>query len=343
MIFKRKSVVLLLLMFVLAIGLVMSGCGAAEPETVPDGEEAVDDFPSKPITFVQHNEPGSGGDINARTAAKVAEHYLGVPINFVTRPGGNGADAINFALRLPADGYTIMHWTASHSGYFNMPGYGSTADDFDYIINFLDVAYMLCVNSSSPIQNFDDFVEFAKENPGKVSISGSRIGSVHHQNLFAMTSELGLDVTYVPQEGGAAALAAALGGHVTGLVYRPSDMLDYVKNGDLRPIVHFADKRDPDYPDVPTINEAGLKMAPIQQKNGLMVPKGVPENRKEIIYNAFYQGMDEPEWIDHREKTNQFDGRTSPDYKEGSEAMTKLFLADVEFAKEYLTEIGILQ
>ena len=339
MVFNKKSIVLLILVSIVMVGLMLSGCGAKDSQPAPSGgDQAVqDDFPNKPITYVQHNEPGSGGDINARTVARLAEYYLGVPINFVTRPGGNGADAINFAFRQPRDGYTIMHWTASHSGYFNMPGYPATADDFDYIINFLDVAYILAVNTSSPIQNIEEFVQYARENPGAISISGSRIGSIHHQNLFALTAEADIDVTYVPQQGGAAALAAALGGHVTGLVYRPADMLEYVKDGSLRPLVIFDTKRDPEYPDTPTIAEAGFEMQPLLQKNGLMIPKGVPENRKQIIYDAFYKAMDEPEWQDFLEQTSQADGRTS------SEEMTEMFLKEVEFANHYLKEIGVIQ
>ncbi|MGI6226635.1 MAG: tripartite tricarboxylate transporter substrate binding protein [Peptococcales bacterium] len=328
----KKSYLAYLVLIIILASLFAIGCGGSDKEAA---KEEV--FPTKPITLIQWNEPGSGGDIVYRTISKLAQEQLGVPINLENRTGGNGAEALNIVMKAPADGYTISHWSASLSGFMNMPGFPVKAEDFDYLVRFTNLSYMLCVNSELPIQNAEEFIEYAKVNPGQLTVSGSRIGSIHHQNLFAMCKEIGIDVVYVPAEGGSAALANALGGHVDGLIYRPSDMLPYVKEGTLRPILLFDTERDPNYPGVPTIKEIGLEMNPFMQSNGIMIKKGASEEVKQIIIEAFERAREEPEYQEYLKKTHQGDGKIP------QKEFEEIFLKEVKSAESYLREIGVIE
>ncbi|GBF33307.1 hypothetical protein DCCM_2406 [Desulfocucumis palustris] len=327
----RLKLFLILSLLVIA-ALAVSGCGGGGT-----GEQAKDDYPAKEITFLQWNDPGSAGDTYVRTITKLAEAELGQPIKIVTKTGGNGAEALVDVLKAPGDGYTLSHFSSSLSGFMNMPGFPAKAEDFDYLVRAQVSTYMLAVNSKLPIKNVDEFIAYAKQNPDKLSITGSRIGSVHHQNLFNMINEAGVSLKYVPQEGGSAALKEVLGGHVDGLVYDPAQILPYVQEGTLRPIVVFAEEKDANYPDVPTINEAGFKMKPSYQVRGVMAKKGIPDNRKEIIVNAFNKAMETAEWEEYLKKTNTTYKKMTP------EDFTAEFLAETTEANDYLKKIGIVK
>jgi tripartite-type tricarboxylate transporter receptor subunit TctC len=295
------------------------------------------EFPERELTFIHWNGPGSSGDTVVRTLCKAAEPHFGQPIKIVTRTGGNSVNALNMVLKEPADGYTISFFSASLSGFMNMPGFTPKPEDFDPLVRALQKSYMLCVNTKLPINNVKEFIDYAKKHPNEITISGTRIGSIHHQNLFFMIKEAGVKVNYLPCKGGGAAMKEALGGHVNGVVYAPHSMLPHVKKGTLRPLVIFSHNRDPNYSETPTIQEAGFKMEPIYQVNGVMLKKGVPADRRFKIFDAFSDALEDPEWKAYVKKAHHTTRMVLPD------DLTANFLRETEAAKGYLKEIGVVQ
>ena len=295
------------------------------------------DFPEHNLTFIQFNDPGSSGDMFVRTLCKVAEPHFGKPIKIITRTGGNGADAISLVMKAPADGYTLSQFTASMTGYMNMPGFPGKPNDFDYLLGGAQYPYMLCINSKLPIKNIDDFIKYLKKKPNGLTVSGSRVGSVHHQNIFFMAKEAGVKVNYLPCKGGSAALKEALGGHVDGVNYTTFKMLPYVKKGILRPIVVFSYERDSEYPDVPTIKEAGFKMEPVIQVDGVMLKKGVPPHIKYKIFKALCDATEEPEYKEFLKRAHKNIRLVLP------QDFAANYLRQVQEAKSYMKEIGILK
>lgn len=294
-------------------------------------------FPDHELKYISWCDAGSGCDSTIRTLTGLVEKDLGQPIKVLIKTGGNGSIALGEVLKSPADGYTLSHWSASLAGFMNMPQFPAKPTDFDYLVRAISKNYMIALNSKLPIKNFDEFLKYAKENPGKLTISGSRVGSIHHQNVFFMAEEAGVEISYFPAKGGSAALKEALGGHVSGVNYTPNDMLPYVKKGMLRPIVIFALERDPSFPDTPTINEAGLTMAPLPQENGVMLKKGVPASRRFRLFNAFNDALETQEWKDYLKKTHRTSNPVLPDdFRED-------FLKKTIAAKRYLKTIGILK
>jgi tripartite-type tricarboxylate transporter receptor subunit TctC len=295
------------------------------------------EFPDRPLTFIQWNGPGSSGDTVVRTLCKAAEPYFGQPIKIVNRTGGNSSNALNMVLKEPADGYTISFFSASLSGFMNMPGFGPKPEDFDPLVRALQKVYMLCVNTKLPINNIKEFIDYAKKNPNEITIAGTRIGSIHHQNLFFMLKEAGIKVNYLPCKGGGAAMKEALGGHVNGVVYSPHSMLPHVQKGTLKPIVVFSHTRDGSYPDTPTIQEAGFKMEPIYQVNGVMLKKGVPADIRFKIFDAFSDALEDPAWKAYVKKAHHSTRMLLPGDLRAN------FMRELEAAKGYLKEIGVLQ
>ncbi len=293
------------------------------------------DFPTKELNFVHWNDPGSSADIYVRRLNMIAEKYLKKPIRIVSKPGGNTAIAASYVLNAPADGYTLMHFSAGLSGFMNTPGYPAKPTDFDYLVNAQTIAFMFVIDADLPAKNFAEFVDYARKNDGKLTITGSRVGSMHHQNLFAMAKELGLNLQYLPAAGGSEAMKNLLGKHVQGLVYDPQSMLPYIKQGLIRPIVVFSTKRDPSIPEAPTTAEVGLKMQPIPQVRGVMAKKGIPPEVRKIIVDAYQAALADPDWQEYLKSTNSITDNLTP------EEMETRFLQEVTNAKEYLREIGI--
>lgn len=326
--FNAKKIIIISIVLTLTIALV-SGCGKSQQPKAK--------FPDKPLTYYSWNDAGSSGDQYVRAICKAAEKQLGQPIKIVIKTGGNGTEALTEVMKEPADGYTISHYAASLSGFMNMPGFPFKPEDFDAFGRIMEKNYMLAVNSKLPIKNLDEFIDYARKNPDKLRITGSRVGSVHHQNIYGLTKKAGIKVTYVPAKGGSEALKNALGGHVDGIVYTPADMLQHVKSGTLRPIVNFAGKRDENYPDVPAITETNYKFDPVLQVNGVMLKKGVPEENKAILAEAFKKAMNDPEFEQFLAKTGNKKGWKDPKEFQAD------FLREYKEAREFMIEIGIIK
>ncbi|KJS02881.1 MAG: hypothetical protein VR68_02120 [Peptococcaceae bacterium BRH_c4a] len=319
-----------LLTAVLLCAAIIAGCGGQDQAKKPK-------FPEKPLTYYSWNDPGSSGDQFVRAICKAAEKQLGQPINIVVKTGGNGAEALSEVIKAPADGYALSHYASSLSGFMSMPGFPYKPDDFEAFARVQEKNYMLAINADLPIKNLDEFVEYARKNPEKLRITGSRVGGVHHQIAYTLAKKADFKITYVPAKGGSEALKNTLGGHVDGIVYTPIDMLQHVKSGKLRPIVNFTSQKDQNYPDVPLITETKYKFDPMYQINGLMLKKGVPEDVKAILVDAFKKAMDDPEFEQFLIKAD-----TRKGWKDPKDFQAE-FVREYKESKDFMTEMGILK
>jgi len=289
--FRVRALSVALILFVM-VGMTLASGGLAV---------AADDYPTKPITMIVAFSPGGGTDVAARTVAKYAEQYLGQRIVVENRPGAGGQIGFTALAKARPDGYTI--------GLINIPtinlltavrsGVTYQVTDFASIANIVQDPIVLAVPANSPFQTLDDFLTYARENPGKLVIGGDGPQSNNQLQILVAGDALDFTFTYVSYDGAAPALTAALGGHVQATVPTLGEALQYVESGQLRVLAVFANERFPMLPEVPTVKElTGVDVPPVgASSRGIAAPKGVPAERLAKLQEVFAQVMQDPEFI----------------------------------------------
>ncbi|WP_425072116.1 Bug family tripartite tricarboxylate transporter substrate binding protein [Sagittula sp. S175] len=238
---------------------------------VPFAAMAQEDYPNRPITLVVPYGAGGTTDVSARQMATMAEKILGQPIVVENQPGASGTNAMRAVASAEPDGYTLIATTSSPS--FVTPalrdvGYDPLAD-FTAIMNYSGPFHGVLVPADSPYDTLDALIEGAKSGAVTYGTAGAMGGA--HLAFASVARETGATLQHVPFDGAAKATAAVLGGHVNAALvpaYR-----DLVKDGQLRLLGVLDGANDPDFPDAPTLKEAGLA-AEFPSIVGIMAPDG---------------------------------------------------------------------
>jgi len=243
---------------------------------------------------------GGGTDAVARALASATEKYLGKPIVIINKTGGSGAVGMTEGSKTKPDGYTVTMITREIVSLPLMDLCPVTADDFDLISNInLDPA-IITVKSDSKYQNISQVIEDAKKNPGNI-----KFASTAKPNFYVLAIELAEKVKFnhIPYNGAAEAIPAVLGGHADFTITSPGEVISQVNSGQLKPLAVMADKRLTGLPDVPTMKEEGFDVTSATWR-GLAVPKGTPQDVKDILAGAFDQGTKDQQFIDFMNKAN---------------------------------------
>ncbi len=254
---------------------------AALAAALPAGHAAAADYPNKPVSLTVAYSPGGATDFQARIVTMVAANkgLLGQPIVILNRPGAGGKVGWNhFASRASTDGYQMAAYNVPHfiaqSIKFKTK---YNIDNLEPIANWGADPAVLIVNKSSKFNSVKDLAAWAKDNPGKVTVSGAGLFVGHHIAFLQIQKALGVKLRYVPHKGGAPALKSVLGGQVMAGVNNLSD--SYRSRGNLK-ILGIADlQRDKQFlPDVPTFKEQGYDVDDSSVNfRGIMVRKGTPQ------------------------------------------------------------------
>lgn len=206
------------------------------------------EFPTKPVTFIVPWGPGSAIDIVGRTLANGAKKYLGQPVIVENKAGGAGAVGAQYMLTKPPDGYTMGITSLNpflisyHTGTLNH----HPTDDFTHIMRVCGYLFAVAVRADSPWKNIQEFVQYARANPGKISYASSGVGSTGHINMeeFALLAKI--QVTHVPYKSGHESNTALLGGHVEAL--SDAAWAPLVSAGKFRVLLIYANERSPGTP-----------------------------------------------------------------------------------------------
>ncbi|MGI9522854.1 MAG: tripartite tricarboxylate transporter substrate binding protein [Hyphomicrobiaceae bacterium] len=249
-------------------------------------------FPDKPIELVCTTKPGSGA---ARWCQMMAEELkkpeqLGTPINVIFKSGGSNHEPTLYVANKPADGYTLLHVSASFKGYFNLPHYQKTFDDFVLLGRVEKHLYGIAVRCDDPdIKSWKDLVNYAKANPGKLAMGSNKVGSNHHRHHVALYSDLGLNVRFIPYRGTGGVVKDVVGKHLRVGFAQPGKWNSHIKAGTICPLALLNETRlgDPQWKDVPAITELGAKYTIPHQWQGFMVRKGTPEEAMNSLASAF--------------------------------------------------------
>ena len=232
---------------------------------------AQQDYPTRPITLVVPYGAGGTTDISARQMATMAEKILGQPFVVENQPGASGTNAMRAVASAEPDGYTLIATTSSPS--FVTPalrdvGYDTLAD-FTPIMNYSGPFHGVVVPADSPYDTLDALIEGAKSGAVTYGTAGAMGGA--HLAFASVAKDTGTILQHVPFDGASKATAAVLGGHVDAALvpaYR-----DLVQDGQLRLLGVLDGTKDPDFPDAPTLKEAGLA-AEFPSIVGTMAPEG---------------------------------------------------------------------
>jgi tripartite-type tricarboxylate transporter receptor subunit TctC len=251
-------------------------------------------FPAKPISLLVPFAPGGGADLSVRMLAKAAEATLGQPVTIVNKPAGGGATAMREVAQAAPDGYTLVDFSAilaTIAPHIRDVPY-DPLKDFTPIMNFGAFNTFVAVRAESPYRSLEQLLEFARANPRVATIGISVIGASSHLGMARVAADRKVDFTFVPFGGGAPAVTALLGRHVTAAV-TSGEVLPHVKSGEVRLLASLMGKRAPDYPDVPTVRDLGFSWS-MNSWLGIAGPAGMPAEVVARLEKAFLQAMQDP-------------------------------------------------
>ena len=255
-------------------------------------------FPERDITLVVPWAAGGGTDTLARTLAKNAKKYFGVNINVVNKVGGTGAVGMNSVATGRADGYTVGVITFNLSTY-RMIGLAELSyKDFDLIALLNRSPAGFSVKTDSQFKTLKDLVEYTKANPGVVTVGHSGPGQPWHLSTALLAASYNLKFRFVPFDGAAPTRVALVGGHITMASSGMDEMLQFYKTKQIRMLAAITPTRNPFFPDVPTVGEAGYPIEnPIFDWRGLGVAKGTPPEILKVLRDGFRKAAEDPEYI----------------------------------------------
>jgi putative tricarboxylic transport membrane protein len=269
-------------------------------------EQKEDDFPSKPITIVVPFSAGGSGDTMSRTFAKIAEQNFGQQFIIVNKPGGSGAIALSHALTKPADGYTILYHSSTLPFTMASGGIPFTPEDIQPVAIMVSNYQVLSVPADSPFKTFEDFVQYGKDNPGKLKIGGAGINGTNHVFGLKIIEETGIEADYVSYDGGGDTLRAILGGNVHATVTSGEVVTQSVEEGKVRLLGVSSAERVADQPEVPTFKELGLESIDDELIWRAFFGKpGIPPERLAKFNELVVKVSESPEWGEYVETTNQ--------------------------------------
>jgi tripartite-type tricarboxylate transporter receptor subunit TctC len=256
---------------------------------------AQDKWPSQPIRIVNAFAAGGATDITLRTAAEELRDILGVNVIVENKPGANGIIAMEEVSRRPADGYTLLGGPSSmSSGLLTMKQKLS----FDFDDKFTIVSpvgegppSMILVRKELGIKDWKAFVDYAKNNPGKIRYAspGARTGP--HIDMMLIESRLGVDWTHLPQRGGGGILKALSNADANTGLLNIAVAAPLLKAEEVVPVVTTAKKRIQNYPNVPTLDEVGIKGVGNTLWHAIWAPAGTPPEVINKLFEAVQKAM----------------------------------------------------
>lgn len=255
--------------------------------------QAQADYPNKPIKLIVAFPPGGTSDIMGRLIADELGKVLKQPVIVDNIAGAGGIVGMERAVRLPADGYTLIQTGVGQSavahGVDPNLKYNSMTD-FIHLTQVNAGPNVLVVHPSQPFKTVKDIVDYAKKNPGMLDYGYTHAASGHMaMELFKQTT--GIFLTGIPYKGGGPMLNDLLAGTIPMVFLNQDVVMPYVRSGKLRAIAVSSKERNALYPDVPTVAESGYKGFEATSWSGVSVVKGTPQVIVDKLEAALTQAM----------------------------------------------------
>jgi tripartite-type tricarboxylate transporter receptor subunit TctC len=254
------------------------------------------DYPDRPLRYIVPQAPGSASDTSARIIAAELTRILGQQVVVDNRPGGALTIGIGMVVRAAPDGYTI--------GYGNIGGLAinrsMTKVPYDALKDIQPVAQtnsngmLLAVAPSLPVKSVRELIDYARAYPGKLSNASSGSGTPGHFGGEMFKDMAKLDIVHVPYKGGAAAMTELMAGRVHLMFESMSSIIQHHRSGRLRGLAVTSPRRSTAYPDIPTLDEAGVPGYDMTVWAGLITPAGIPKPVLAKLNDAINKAMTAP-------------------------------------------------
>jgi tripartite-type tricarboxylate transporter receptor subunit TctC len=285
-------------------GLLLGGAALVLPLALPPLANA-QAFPSKPITLIVPWPAGGSTDRHLRALAEIASKNLGQTIAVENRPGGGGTTGPGtMALTAKPDGYTIAQYPM---GMLRVPHMQKVQwdplKDFTFIIGVSGYTFGFTVRSDSPYKTFNEYIDAARKEPGKIDYGSTGIGTSPHLLMEDLAGNAKISLNHVPFKGNADLTQALLGGHVMAM----SDATGwdkFVDGGQMRLLVTFGEQRTRRWPNVPTAKDLGYNVVSTSPY-GFVGPKGMDPAVVKTLHDAFKKAMDDPKHLEVLAQLNQ--------------------------------------
>ena len=292
------------------------------------------DYPTKQIEMIVPYAAGGGTDLVARAFADTAKKYLPQPIGVINKTGGAGAVGLSEIVTSRPNGYKIGLGTAELAMLPHMGLVQFTAGDFVPVARLNADPAAITVKIDAPWNTYEDFIAYAKTNPGKIRIGNSGTGAIWHLAAAALEDKTSVKFNHIPYDGANPAVTALLGGHIEAVTVSPAEVISHVAAGKLKVLAIMTDKRLPKFPDVPTLKERGVDLS-IGTWRGIVAPKGTPQDVVDILRAAAKKTSEDTAFKEALDKMNL--NQAPLDAPEFKEAITK----DNALFKELMTKVGI--
>jgi tripartite-type tricarboxylate transporter receptor subunit TctC len=289
-------------------------------------------YPTKPINVLVSYAAGGVVDTTTRVLCAQAEKFLGQPFVLTNNGAGGATVATAIVAKQKPDGYNLLA-TAS-APLVRIPQYRKVPyvlDDFIPIMQHAATESGLVVPANSPFKTVKDLVEFARKNPGKVTYSTLGIGSAMHMSMEYIAKQEGITWTHVPYNGSMPAVTALLGGHVT-CASTSTEWKPFVQEGRLRLLATHGNKRNRNFPNVPTLKELGYDFYN-DSTFLILAPKGTPMVIVKKLEDALHKAYNEREYQDTLPRIDH-----TPAYL-NSEDTRKFLDAAYKLNTEWITEL----
>ncbi|MBP0620739.1 Bug family tripartite tricarboxylate transporter substrate binding protein [Cupriavidus consociatus] len=254
-------------------------------------------WPEKPVTLLVPFPAGGSSDNVARILGAKMQSQFGGSFVVDNKPGAAGMIGAAMVKRAPADGYTVF---VSSLGPFVIgphltknAGY-DPLKDFDYISVAVQAPNVLAVPASSPHKSLQDVIAYEKAHPSKMTFASAGNGTSDHLTAELFWQQTGTTGLHVPYKGGAPALNDLLGGQVDATFMNINTAIPHIKAGKLRALAITSSKRSPILPDVPTMDEAGVKGVTVYSWQAVAAPKGLAPEIKAKLHSAVVAALNDP-------------------------------------------------
>jgi len=264
------------------------------------GIVSAQDYPTKPVQFIVPWSPGGGSDTLMRIVAKYLEENIGEAVPVINKPGVSGTLGLQELKEKPANGY---HIGQIHEGLLAAYHVGITDlnyNDFTPVASMTNSPQFLAVRADAPYNNLEEFIEYAKANPGEISF-GVTLKGIPHIWTAILESKLDTKFRYVGYEGTGERVQALAGGFIDAGPIDYASGIQFVESGKFKFIAFAAEERSGKLPDLPTFAEEGYEIIWSVQR-GIVVPKGTPQDVIDVLEKGLRETAENEDFVTDVEK-----------------------------------------
>ena len=255
-------------------------------------------YPDRPVTLVVPFPPGGSTDMIARILGAKLQDKLGGTFIVENKAGATGTIGATFVARAKPDGYTLL--VSSLAPFAVNPFLQKSlpydpVKDFDPISILVQAPNVLVANPKVPVDTLADVIAYLKKNPDQVSFASSGAGSSDHLTAEIFWQATGTHGLHVPYKGGGPAIQDLMGGQVQMSFQNLNAVISQIKAGSLKAIAITSKQRSPLLPNVPTLDESGIKNADVYSWQAIAGPKGLPADAKAKLHDGIVAAMNDPD------------------------------------------------